>query len=90
LVNPPLLGMKKVLSENAVRRGFDRIEEEAELSWQQERLGYCTGPLLSEPWILDTVRPLYGIRKGRCTLIRVGAVEIQAIVGARPHPLPPR
>jgi hypothetical protein len=31
LVNPPLLGMKKVVSEDAVRRGFDKIEEEAGL-----------------------------------------------------------
>jgi hypothetical protein len=28
-VNPPLLGMRKVVSEDAVRRGFDKIEEDA-------------------------------------------------------------
>jgi hypothetical protein len=32
-VNPPLLGMRKVVSEDAVRRGFDKIEEDAGLSW---------------------------------------------------------
>jgi hypothetical protein len=67
LVNPPLLGMKKVVSEDAVRRGLDKIEEEAGFSWQQEHLDYCTRPLLSEPWILDadtTVKPLYGHQEG--------------------------
>jgi hypothetical protein len=46
-VNPPLLGMQKVVSEDAVRRGFDKIDEEAGLSWQQEHLDYCARPLLS-------------------------------------------
>ena len=66
-VNPPLLGMRKVVSEDAVRRAFDKIDEEAGLSWQQEHLDYCTRPLLSEPWILDTdttVKPLYGHQEG--------------------------
>jgi hypothetical protein len=30
-VNPPLLGMTQVVSEDAVRRGFDKIEEQAGL-----------------------------------------------------------
>jgi hypothetical protein len=32
-VNPPLLGMEQVVSEDAVRRGFDKIEEPAGLDW---------------------------------------------------------
>src|SRR5713101_9607217 len=32
-VNPPLLGMTQVVSEDAVRRGFDKIEEQAGLDW---------------------------------------------------------
>jgi hypothetical protein len=66
-VNPPLLGMEQVLSEDAVRRGFDKIEEDAGLAWLQEHLDYTTRPLLSEPWILDidtTVKPLYGHQQG--------------------------
>ena len=39
-VNPPLLGMRKVVGEDAVRRGFDKIEEDAGLSWLQEHLDY--------------------------------------------------
>jgi hypothetical protein len=66
-VNPPLLGMAKVVSEDAVRRALDKIEEPAGLEWLREHLDYCTRPLLSEPWILDvdtTVKPLYGHQEG--------------------------
>src|ERR1700739_1608014 len=52
-VNPPLLGMKEVVSEDAVRRGLDKIEEGAGMAWLQGHLDYTTRPLLSEPWILD-------------------------------------
>src|SRR6201987_4767534 len=66
-VNPPLLGMEKLVSEDAVRRGLDKIEESAGFSWLQQHLDYVTRPLLSEPWILDidtTVKPLYGHQEG--------------------------
>ena len=66
-VNPPLLGMAKVVSEDAVRRALGKIEEEAGRAWLQEQLDYCTRPLLGEPWILDvdtTVKPLYGHQEG--------------------------
>jgi hypothetical protein len=66
-VNPPLLGMDKVVSEDGVRRGVDKIEEQAGVAWLQEHLDYCTRPLLGEPWILDidtTVKPLYGHQEG--------------------------
>jgi len=45
-VNPPLLGMKKVVSEDAVRRALSKIEAEAGRAWLQEQLDYCTRPLL--------------------------------------------
>ena len=66
-VNPPLLGMTEVVCEDAVRRGLDKIEEEAGERWLQGHLDYTTRPLLSEPWILDidtTVKPLYGHQEG--------------------------
>jgi hypothetical protein len=67
-VNPPLLGMNRVLSEDAIRRAFERIEEEAGIDWLREQLDYTTRPLLGEPWILDadtTVKtPVW--RAGRC------------------------
>lgn len=66
-VNPPLLGMTKVVSEDSVRRNLEKIEEKAGRSWLRNHLDYCTAPLLSEPWILDmdsTVKPLYGHQEG--------------------------
>jgi len=52
-VNPPLLGMRKVLSEDSVRRGMACIHEAKGLPWLQNHLDYCTTPLLGEPWVLD-------------------------------------
>ena len=66
-VLPELLDMKKILSEDAVRRGFTAIDEEEGTVWLRRHLDYCTEPLLSEPWILDidtTVKPLYGHQEG--------------------------
>jgi hypothetical protein len=66
-VNPPLLGMTEVVSEDAVRRGFEKIDEDTGQSWVQGHLDYTTRPLLGEPWILDidtTVKPLYGHQEG--------------------------
>ena len=66
-VNPPLLGMSRVLSEDAVRRAFEKIEAEAGVEWLREQLDYTVRPLPGEPWILDadtTVKPLYGEQEG--------------------------
>jgi hypothetical protein len=66
-VIPPLLGMKRVRSEDAVRRGFEKIGAEKGVPWLQKSLDHVTRPLLSEPWILDvdtTVKPLYGEQEG--------------------------
>src|SRR4029079_988430 len=52
-VHPPLLGMRKVLSEDAVRRNLGKIEEESGLSWLQGHLDYSVAPLLDGPWVLD-------------------------------------
>src|ERR1700755_3040079 len=66
-VNPPLLGMRRVLSEDAVRRNLGKIEEARGLTWLQSHLDYCVAPLLDEPWVLDvdtTIKPLYGEQEG--------------------------
>lgn len=66
-VNPALLGMRKVVSEDSVRRAFGKLDEELGVTWLQEHLGRVYAPLLSEPWILDadvTVKPLYGHQEG--------------------------
>lgn len=62
-VLPQLLGMKRVRSEDAVRRAFQHGEEEPYTAWTRKHLAATYEPLLSEPWILDmdaTVKPLYG------------------------------
>lgn len=66
-VLPELLGMNKILSEDAVRRAFAAIGEDEGAAWLRRHLDYCTAPLLAEPWILDidtTVKPLYGHQEG--------------------------
>ena len=66
-VNPPLPGMTKMVSEDAVRRGLGSIAAASGEKWMGEHLLHCVRPLLSEPWILDvdtTVKPLYGHQEG--------------------------
>jgi len=74
-VNPALLGMSKVVSEDSVRRGLCKIEAAAGTTWLQGHLDDTVRPLLSEPWVLDcdtTVKPLFGHQEG-------------AVVGYNPH-----
>ncbi len=66
-VNPPLLGMRKVVSEDAVRRALKKVPAEEGIAWLHRHLDYAVGPLLGEPWILDvdtTVKPLFGHQEG--------------------------
>ena len=74
-VNAALLGMRRVMSEESVRRALAKIDEAAGVEWLQRHLDYTFRPLLGEPWILDvdtTVKPLYGRQEG-------------AVVGYNPH-----
>jgi Transposase DDE domain group 1 len=62
-----LLGIRKVVSEDAVRRGLAKIDDTKGLNWLQSHLDYCTAPLLGEPWVLDmdsTVKTLFGHQEG--------------------------
>src|SRR5229473_6237711 len=62
-VNPELLGMTKVASEDSVRRALIGIQEEDSGQWMKRHLRASYEPLLEEPWALDvdsTVKPLYG------------------------------
>ena len=66
-VNPKLLGMSKVVSEDSLRRALLKLEEAAAVTWLQTHLNKCYAPLLSESWILDmdvTVKVLYGKQEG--------------------------
>jgi hypothetical protein len=61
-VNPPPLGMRKVVSEDAVRRALGKIPEDAGVAWLREQLEYCTRRLLGEPWILDVDTTVNALR----------------------------
>ena len=62
-VNPELLGMTKVASEDSVRRALAGMQEEESGAWMKRHLKASYEPLLEEPWVLDadtTVKQLYG------------------------------
>ncbi len=62
-INPALLGMTGVASEDSVRRGMKAMDGVASGEWLKAHLKASYGPLLEEPWVLDvdtTVKPLYG------------------------------
>ena len=62
-VNPELLGMKKVASEDSVRRGLLAMKDEESQEWLKKHLKATWNPLLTEAWALDmdtTVKVLYG------------------------------
>ena len=62
-VNPGLLGMSKVASEDSIRRAMKAMGEATNGPWMKRHLKASFEPLLQEPWVLDvdtTVKPLYG------------------------------
>jgi Transposase DDE domain group 1 len=74
-VSAELLGMSRVVSEDAVRRGFGKIGKEEGTEWLRRHLRETVSLLLREPWILDcdtTIKPLYGHQEG-------------AVLGYNPH-----
>lgn len=66
-VNPGLMGMNKVISEDAMRGALKRIPEIEGTAWLDQHLSESVAPLLDAPWIMDTdttVKPLYGKQEG--------------------------
>ncbi len=62
-VNPELLGMSKVMSEDSARRAFKQAEPEQTRAWLMRHLRQTYEPLLEQAWVLDldsTVKVLYG------------------------------
>ncbi len=58
-----LLGMKRIMSQDSVRRAFLKAEADECARWLQTHLDNCYEELLTEKWILDvdgSVKPLYG------------------------------
>jgi hypothetical protein len=66
-VNPELLGMKKIVSEDSVRRALKKISKEEGRDWLINELKNCYDEIINIPWILDvdtTVKCLYGHQEG--------------------------
>ena len=66
-VLPELLGMKRIVSEDTVRRALKSIDEQKGLEWLQRHIDQCIMPLLGERYILDidtTIKLLYGHQEG--------------------------
>lgn len=66
-VNPSLLEMNKVISEDSMRNALKRIPETEGTAWLDQHITDSTAPLLDAPWIMDTdttVKPLYGKQEG--------------------------
>ena len=66
-VNPGLLGMNKVISEDGLRNALKRIAQAEGCGWLDGHLSGSVAPLLDVAWILDTdttVKPLYGKQEG--------------------------
>lgn len=66
-VNPGLLGMTTVVSEDSVRKALRRLDETQGAHWLKEHMRRCYEALLAVSWIMDgdtTVKPLYGKQEG--------------------------
>lgn len=66
-IHPGLLGVSRLVSEDAARRALARIDEAPGVAWLDRHLAKTTQPLLTTPWILDldtTVKCLYGKQEG--------------------------
>jgi hypothetical protein len=66
-VSPGLLGMTKMMSEDAARRAFIGIEEKECDEWMINNIEHTYLNLLMEAYILDvdsTVKPIYGKQEG--------------------------
>ena len=61
------LGMNKVVSEDALRRALERIDEPASTAWMRPALMHSVREALDKPWVLDidaSIKPLYGRQEG--------------------------
>ena len=66
-VNPGLLGMSKICSDDSVRRAFAPVDAQDAEAWLKHHLTFPLHPVMQEEWILDTdatVKPIYGKQEG--------------------------
>jgi hypothetical protein len=62
-----VLGMRKVISEDSLRRALERMDDAQSSAWLKPQLLASVHAALSTPWILDidtTIKPLYGNQEG--------------------------
>ena len=61
------LGMNRIVSEDALRRALERIDEPASTAWLRPALMHSVREALQRPWVLDidtSIKPLYGRQQG--------------------------
>jgi hypothetical protein len=61
------LGMRRIVSEDALRRALERIDEAASAVWMRPALMHSVREALDRPWVLDidaSIKPLYGRQEG--------------------------
>ena len=61
------LGMQRIVSEDALRRALQRIDEAASAAWLRPALMGSVRDALDRPWVLDidaSIKPLYGRQEG--------------------------
>ena len=66
-LSPQVLGMEKIISEDALRRALARMSAEQSQAWLVPQLLGSVQAALCTPWILDidtTIKPLYGKQGG--------------------------
>jgi Transposase DDE domain group 1 len=66
-VSPQILGMSKIVSEDALRRALSRISADESRDWLRPQLLCSVQAALETPWILDidtTVKTLFGKQDG--------------------------
>ena len=66
-VNPGLLGMTKIVSEDTARKAFKNANLKEMGEWQKKHLTRTYQGLFCEPWIMDidtTIKTLYGTQEG--------------------------
>ena len=66
-INPPLLGMSKVCSDDSVRRALESLDQEKAEVWLKQHLTVPLHPVMQEDWIPDvdtTIKPIYGKQEG--------------------------
>ena len=67
LVAAQALGMNKIVSEDALRRALERMDEASSTAWMRPALQHSVREALNKPWVLDieaTIKPVYGRQEG--------------------------